>query len=648
VGESSLFVEGEIYERFIFKAQYDFARGDAEIKDVFLGIKDIGPVGNVLLGHIKEPYSLAELTSTKYLSFPERSLPVLAFAPSRNFGIMFYDAPMQERMRWAAGAFRETDPFGRTFGGDLNYTGRLTGLPVYRAGGRRLLHVGAAYSYLGVPGGTYRIRCRPEIPILDLLCDTEGIPAESAVQLGLELALVQGPFYLQTEWFQSEVESSETGKPVFDGYYVEASYFLTGENKVYQRSRASFDRLRPKRPIRRDWASGAWEIAARYGTLDLNDAEVDGGVADTVSVSLNWYLNSFVRMLFTWSGTEDEEGTLLYPFLIPFQTDFYPGASYTRQGERRLRVLSAPARNLRSFSAAVVSSLFRARRCRGKRSVSSEVAVACSRVQPWLLVTMLALASLPGSIVLADDDGKDPLFDRFSLVVANYYAGVDTEIRLFSEEAGTEVVLDFEDDLDLDSADRRFWVDMAFQLGRRHEIGFSYFDWSRDSTTVFLEEIEIDGEILPIEVEVFTVFDAKIAEFSYTYWAIRKQRAALGISGGLVALSLKTAIREAELELDVETETDLPVPMIGVAFRYAIAPKLILRAEARLIDVEIDKYSGFAASTLAELEHLTLRHLGFGLGLNGTLFDLNVDTGTILGSYVQEYLGVQVFARVRY
>ena len=40
---------------------------------------------------------------------------------------------------------------------------------------------------------------------------------------------------------------------------------------------------------------GAWELAARYSTLDLTDGAIDGGEMDIWSVGLNWWLTPYFQ-----------------------------------------------------------------------------------------------------------------------------------------------------------------------------------------------------------------------------------------------------------------------------------------------------------------------------------------------------------------
>lgn len=314
-----LFFEGTIYERVEFKAQYDFAGGDADFKDVYIGIKKT-PIGNLRIGHFKEPFSIEELTSSKYITFLERSLPNV-FSPSRNTGFMLHDQ-RGDRFTWAVGAFRETADTGIGSGnGKLNLTGRLTFLPIYEEKGRRLLHLGLSYSQKDLGDDAFRYRQRPEAHQSPRLVDTGSFRADSAQILDLEVAAVAGPLWAMAEYFQTEADSAALGDPSLDSYYVQAGFFLTGEHRVYKTSAGAFDRLKPKSNFGKD-GKGAWEIAARFSTLDLTDKGLTGGELDDFSVALNWYLNPATRFMWNYvSADRSGVGSVDY-ILFRTQVDF--------------------------------------------------------------------------------------------------------------------------------------------------------------------------------------------------------------------------------------------------------------------------------------------------------------------------------------
>ena len=303
-----LHVQGRHYDRFLWKVELDFASADEPLRDVYLGLDGLGPAGTFVVGHFKEPFGLDDQTSNRNITFPERSTPLLAFGFERNFGAMLFGRAAGDRVTWKAGVFQDTRDDGEILdGGQLNFTARVTGLPIRAREGARLLHLGAAASLRDPPNGAVAFRARPELHLLEDLAGTGTLPAQDQRTLGLELALVHGPLHVQAEAFDVEVSSRELGDPSFGGHYVQVGYFLTGEHRPYSTSGLSggaFDRLRPKRPIGREWASGAWEVAVRYSRTDLASSGVAGGVAETWSATLNWYLTSWARTMLTFVDGE--------------------------------------------------------------------------------------------------------------------------------------------------------------------------------------------------------------------------------------------------------------------------------------------------------------------------------------------------------
>jgi phosphate-selective porin OprO/OprP len=81
---------------------------------------------------------------------------------------------------------------------------------------------------------------------------------------------------------------------------------LTRETRAYLPAAAAYGGIKPLHPF--DWSSqgwGAWEVAARVSTIDLNDqlataTGIAGGRQTVYTAALNWYVNGNVRFMFDY------------------------------------------------------------------------------------------------------------------------------------------------------------------------------------------------------------------------------------------------------------------------------------------------------------------------------------------------------------
>jgi len=316
-----MYMSGSIYENIDYKIQFDFAKTENEFKDVYFGIRDF-PFGYLKMGHFREPFGLEEQTSSRFITFMERSL-ANAFVPGRNTGFMLSSTALNKRATWAAGIFRQTGAWGgESSEGGYNLTGRVTALPWYEDEGTQLLHVGAAYS-LRNPKDTVQYATEPEAHLAPDFVDTTALTANRAGVLGLECAWVDGPFSLQGEYMLADVDrSGSSSDPTFDGFYIQGSYFLTGEKRNYKTSSGTFDRVKPKENFRFGGGPGAWEAAVRYSSIDLDDSGVSGGELKDITVGLNWYLNPNTRIMWDYIRADLDDVGDANLFLMRFQVDF--------------------------------------------------------------------------------------------------------------------------------------------------------------------------------------------------------------------------------------------------------------------------------------------------------------------------------------
>lgn len=294
-----------------YKVEVDFgaaARDAADakfaLKDVYLGLSKVPVVGTIQAGHFKEPIGLELLNSSRYLTFIERATPIEALAPERNTGLMLANTAFDERLTWAAGTFTEVgDSASGTLDSDFRVDGRVSGLPWYDPEARdsRYLHLGVSGSYMKPQNERAQFRSRPEAHLAPRFVDTGLFAADNAYLFGGEAALVYGPFSVQGEYLQTWLDTPAADTASLHGYYVFGSWFLTGEHRAYKRSSGTFDRQRPNKNFSfTDGGLGAWEVAARYSHLDLDDSGIQGGKLDDITAGLNWYLNPNMKIQFNY------------------------------------------------------------------------------------------------------------------------------------------------------------------------------------------------------------------------------------------------------------------------------------------------------------------------------------------------------------
>ena len=293
-------------------------------KDVYVQIRELPLLGYLRVGHFKECFGLEQLTSDNYTTFMERSLnDEGAFVPGRNNGIMAYNWTEDQRATWAIGVFTSQTGFDQppTFQYDhwgLDMAARVTYLPWYDegSGGRGLIHTGLDYAYRTSPdavGATFA--CRPECNFGPAVVNLTLADVNRWQVMDAEAAMVYGPLSLQSEFFGTSVVRQTGGNTNFYGAYAFVSYFLTGENRPYNRKMGVFDRVRPYEDFFRvrtcdgctATGHGAWEVAYRFSYIDMLDGLTDKGAARAAdhTIGLNWYLNPFTKVMFNYIHSID-------------------------------------------------------------------------------------------------------------------------------------------------------------------------------------------------------------------------------------------------------------------------------------------------------------------------------------------------------
>ena len=270
------------------------------------------------IGKQKEPISMEKLTGMVFLPWQERSAVADAILPSRNVGIVWNGNSPEKYSSWAFGVFNDWFDADQDFSDSASqFVGRLTWVPIRTEDESNLLHLGLGYRYSDAKEG-FRFRSEPEFNKSPVFVDTAfgndvaNLPADKVETYNLELSWRKGPFWLASEYFRTAVKNPALEDPVFDGYYVSASWILTGEMRLYNKKNGLFRPVPISRTVYQN-GKGAWEISARYSDVNLTDGKVEGGDMQIGSLGLNWWLTPFfslgVNYRYIWNSHNELGGT---------------------------------------------------------------------------------------------------------------------------------------------------------------------------------------------------------------------------------------------------------------------------------------------------------------------------------------------------
>ena len=299
----------------VFGATNAFDKGfEVERQDSFTLFDyrlDIPVFDNMFLsvGKQKEPISMERIMSMVQLPMQERSSVSDAFLPSRNLGVVLSGTALNRNMTWAGGIFNNFIDSDESIGDTATQLiGRVTWLPFVSSDESNLVHLGAGFRQSNAKQGVNYLT-EPEINKSPIFVDSGFINASDSTQLNLEATWRKGPYWIAAEYVSTDVDTPTQGDLSFDGYHITGSWVIGGEMRSYNRKSGIVGPVPIAKSVYQG-GCGAWEVSARYSTLDLTDGLIDGGEMDIWSVGLNWWLSPTFNVNMNYRFIENERGGL--------------------------------------------------------------------------------------------------------------------------------------------------------------------------------------------------------------------------------------------------------------------------------------------------------------------------------------------------
>ena len=262
----------------------DPGQPDWQIADLNVTVGVGKALGQLTFGKTKETFGYEMVGDAANLPQEERLLT--PFFKSRDIGVKLMNTVLGDRATWSVGWFNDW-----WINEDVSwnesaqqFTARITVLPLWEAGSKRYLHLAAAGRYNGAGNDSLQFRGQPQSNVASYYINTGQIFARHAWELGFEALWADGPFSILAEYNQAWI-ATEQGASTH-GWYVEGSWIVTGGGpRPYDRKVGYARRV----PISHRY--GEVELVARYGRVDFDDRDVQGGDLSEWYFAVNWWAN---------------------------------------------------------------------------------------------------------------------------------------------------------------------------------------------------------------------------------------------------------------------------------------------------------------------------------------------------------------------
>ncbi|GAB2525245.1 OprO/OprP family phosphate-selective porin [Lysobacter humi (ex Lee et al. 2017)] len=261
-------------------AEHDFA--DRTPADAFV---EYTPAKGhaVRVGQFKQPFSLEDAISDKQAPFLETSL-LGTYAIGRRIGL--------EYSRHGDRGVLNVAAFGQRLDGTLEGRGLTArGAWVLRRDARGLLQLGASLATDTPDLERASFSASPGTALTSVRSGSSGsLAGVDRIDRGAVEALwVRGAGSLQAEWGRVAVQRD--GRPDYatDAQAVVATWSPTGHSRSWKRGI-------PGGPSGANGVNGAWELAARWSAIDLDDAGIHGGRVASYGLAASYFPNPHLRI----------------------------------------------------------------------------------------------------------------------------------------------------------------------------------------------------------------------------------------------------------------------------------------------------------------------------------------------------------------
>lgn len=256
---------------------------------------------------------------------------------------------------------------------------------------------------------------------------------------------------------------------------------------------------------------------------------------------------------------------------------------------------------------------------------------------------MLGIASSAGAPAAAQELQRARSAVLFGAFITDRVA----DVRLDSDDGrGTTLNLDntlgIDPDIDVARLGGYHW------FNDRHRFDGAYFDLSSDGGRAISETITVRDETFTLNTDISASIDFEVAKVDYTFAAVSRPSAFLGVTGGLYIANMSFAVAAASGSAATEDAT-APLPVFGVRGEYAITRRLTIGGALQWFKLQTDDFDGRLTDFYLAADYRITRRFALGLAYNDVRLDLEAnDEVGLSGAVDWSYDGVFLYAKVAF
>lgn len=274
-------------------------------------------------------------------------------------------------------------------------------------------------------------------------------------------------------------------------------------------------------------------------------------------------------------------------------------------------------------------------------------------------VWVAALVFAPPAISeVAAQELESPHHRRFAVWVGTLFTEIDSEVSL----NGTTLPgdgLHGENLLGLSKYETVIWGGAIWKFHKHNSLEFEYNQFDRGHTGAAVSDpVQIGDTTVQIGGRIDTAFDISLARLTYGFNFVADERKTFAIKGGIhwldTALTLQLSgnlivdgqptLVDPTIPIVENGSAAVPLPHLGMAFAYAVTPKLALRLEGIGFAASYGDFDGSVIEAIADVQYWPWKNFGVGAGYRYFEFDIeDKDINGLDGQLQFDYHGPSLY-----